>query len=305
MELGGVDLITSANPFPLLEDKNDLSLVSFHQHPRVSIILPNDLKRAGWEVMLEDCFFRANVRRVREFVASHHGRLNGYSERSDNFCTSDVVITSDTAMQYDTQEQNCPRHARGLLGRRDGHLRLVARAQGGYEIQANRTLPTRPWPAEFERTRIEARLRPRSRWNLAASNARWHFSKWRRLNSRNIMCGGETVGHPRNKPPGIDQEPVASTFSRREGRRKCRRAGEEDRRAHCRRSPHTMTSPTRERRDGRLGCPAQRGQASTWAARYGRSIGTGYAKEGLRSTDRARGGPTMAVGPGKRGETTW
>lgn len=151
--LGGVHLMTFATPYPLFQDTNNLSLVTFLHHAQVSIILPGDLERAAWEAMLEDYSFQTHLRQVRVFIASHHGRVNGYFERIFDFCTPDIVIISDTAIQYDTQEQEYARHARGLFvnggperrytltTRRDGHLRLVTRAQGGYEIQTNVTLP--------------------------------------------------------------------------------------------------------------------------------------------------------------------
>ncbi len=148
--LGGVELTTFSLPYPQFQDTNNLSLVAFVHHPSVSLVLPGDLEKEGWRIMLADRLFREHLRRVRVFVASHHGRENGYLPEVFNHCTPDIVVISDTAIQHDTQENCYAQHARGitmdgtnrrvLTTRRDGHITITTHALG-YQVATHRALP--------------------------------------------------------------------------------------------------------------------------------------------------------------------
>lgn len=139
--------------FPRFADTNNLSLVTFIHQGAASIILPGDLEKAGWQALLANPEFLAHLRRVNIFVASHHGRANGYLPDVFDHCTPDIVIISDTAMQYDTQENSYAQHARGLswnngmttryvlTTRRDGNITITNTAASGYHITARRELP--------------------------------------------------------------------------------------------------------------------------------------------------------------------
>jgi beta-lactamase superfamily II metal-dependent hydrolase len=135
-------------PYPTFTDTNNLSLVLFlHCRPGFSIVFPGDLERAGWLHLLEDAAFRSNLNQVNIFIASHHGRQSGYVPEVFNFCKPDVVVISDSEMQYDTQEHCYGQHARGinwnetetrhvLSTRQDGSLTITNRP-GGFYIQAS------------------------------------------------------------------------------------------------------------------------------------------------------------------------
>jgi beta-lactamase superfamily II metal-dependent hydrolase len=146
IDLGDTRIETFSNPYPLFQDTNNLSLVTFIHHPRVSIVIPGDVEKQGWMNLLNDPRFVANLRQVDVFVASHHGRANGYCE--DIFvtkpfgiplCVPEIVIISDTYMQFDTQEHNYAKHATGIRWS-DGTVRkvLTTRKDGNITIDTNR-----------------------------------------------------------------------------------------------------------------------------------------------------------------------
>ncbi len=141
-----VELVTFYNRYPTFQDTNNLSVVSFIHHApsSTSIVIPGDLERPGWEALLATPAFQEQLRRVNIFVASHHGRENGYAEAVFNYCTPDIVIISDTAIQHDTQTNRYAQHARGLrwnngastryviTTRSDGNITITTRARGYY-----------------------------------------------------------------------------------------------------------------------------------------------------------------------------
>ncbi len=149
--LTGIELATFSNPYPRFQDTNNLSLVAFVHHRDVSVVLPGDLETAGWEALLEQPAFRDHLARVKVFVTSHHGRSNGYCARVFEHCEPAIFVTSDTNKQYGTQEQRYDQHARGLrwddggtrrslTTRRDGHIRIATKLEGGYRVTTNATL---------------------------------------------------------------------------------------------------------------------------------------------------------------------
>lgn len=146
-DLMGVDIQTFWNPYPEFQDTNNLSLVSFIHHDQMSIIVPGDMERAGWQWLLQDPRFVENLERVDIFVASHHGRENGYMEEIFDYCYPDIVIISDTIIQFDTQEHNYARHSQGVLWnggperryvlttRSDGNITAFSNERGGFDIR--------------------------------------------------------------------------------------------------------------------------------------------------------------------------
>lgn len=146
-----VEFATFYNHYPSFQDTNNLSVVSFIHHTATGtgIVLPGDIERPGWEALLADAQFRAHLGRVNIFVASHHGRENGYAERVFDYCSPDIVIVSDTAIQHDTQTNRYARHARGIswdngastryvvTTRRDGDI-LITTSAHGYHIATQR-----------------------------------------------------------------------------------------------------------------------------------------------------------------------
>jgi beta-lactamase superfamily II metal-dependent hydrolase len=67
-------------------DENNLSLVIFVRCGAHKIIFPGDIERDGWPQLLRNQSFRNELLGVNVFVASHHGRRNGYCEEVMRLC---------------------------------------------------------------------------------------------------------------------------------------------------------------------------------------------------------------------------
>jgi beta-lactamase superfamily II metal-dependent hydrolase len=152
-DFAGVTFQHFHNPYPTFTDTNNLSLVTFVDYVGLRIVIPGDLECDGWLALLRDPNFRAALAGVDIFVASHHGRESGYCKEAMALCTPGVVIISDTAIQYNTQNDCYAQHASGLnwsdgstrkvlTTRCDGHITISkAPGQSGYSIQTRKGVP--------------------------------------------------------------------------------------------------------------------------------------------------------------------
>ena len=113
-DCGGLTYSAYCNGYPQFTDTNNLSLVLFLRYKGISIVFPGDLEKAGWITLLENPAFCDNLRRVNICVASHLGRESGYAKEIFNYCTPAVVVISDEAIKYETQEDSYAQHARGI-----------------------------------------------------------------------------------------------------------------------------------------------------------------------------------------------
>ena len=117
------------------KDTNNCSLVTFLSCNGTNFVFPGDLEYEGWEKLLLNPEFRDELKRVHYFVASHHGRKNGYCKKVFDYCEPLAVIFSDSNITYATQEmagiygQHCPRgvtfrhqHRNVLSTRKDGDI---------------------------------------------------------------------------------------------------------------------------------------------------------------------------------------
>jgi beta-lactamase superfamily II metal-dependent hydrolase len=143
-----VEFKVFCNQYPEFTDTNNLSLVLFLHYPGLSIVFPGDIEKAGWKTLLQNVDFRAHLKRVNIFIASHHGRDNGYVPEVFDYCKPDIIVISDEAVQYSTQDHSYTQHARGitwnqtdvrkvLTTRKDGMLTITSR-QPGYFINASK-----------------------------------------------------------------------------------------------------------------------------------------------------------------------
>lgn len=117
-------------------DLNNLSLVTFLHYGNLHVIFPGDLETKGWKVLLTNRRFRAELGGVNVFVASHHGRENGFCAEVFDYCSPEIVIVSDGAVQYSSQQASWRYNqiASGVIigsvrrkvltTRRDGTIRL-------------------------------------------------------------------------------------------------------------------------------------------------------------------------------------
>ncbi|MEM8610642.1 MAG: hypothetical protein AAGF93_01395 [Cyanobacteria bacterium P01_H01_bin.105] len=107
------------------DDTNNISLVTFLNCNETVFVIPGDLEKAGWEKLLKNASFRSELAKVNYFIASHHGRENGYCEEVFNYCTPKLVIMSDGPKRYATQEMvsTYTKHASGV--KINGKMRYV------------------------------------------------------------------------------------------------------------------------------------------------------------------------------------
>src|SRR5262249_47735755 len=120
---------------------------TFVHYREIRIVFPGDLTAAGWRAFLPTQRFRALLAQTNIFVASHHGRMDGYCPEVFDVCRPEVIICSDKSVMHDTQTVNYSQHARGitwngsdtrhcLTTRKDGNLTITPTAAGGFWIQA-------------------------------------------------------------------------------------------------------------------------------------------------------------------------
>lgn len=84
---------------------NNLSLVLFVQYGGFRIAFTGDMEAAGWrELLLRYPGLAQDLRGTCIFVAPHHGRVSGCSEEVFAVCRPELVIMSDAARQYETQD---------------------------------------------------------------------------------------------------------------------------------------------------------------------------------------------------------
>jgi beta-lactamase superfamily II metal-dependent hydrolase len=147
---------------PGAENKtNDLSLAVIAQFGPFKILFAGDLEVAGWRRLLTIPAFREDVQGVSVFVASHHGRESGCCTELFDLLRPQLVIISDDARQYDSQDTDAWYRTRctGALfvtrerryvatTRKDGSMRIDVTADGRWTIQR---VTVRDWPCKTTR----------------------------------------------------------------------------------------------------------------------------------------------------------
>lgn len=132
-EFPGVEFQVFSNPYgPTFQDTNNISLVTSLKAESSHVLIPGDLELAGWQALLADDSFLTELRSVNVFVASHHGRESGYCEDVFKYCHPDVVIFSDSPVQYATQEMadTYAKHASGVQFKWETRYVLSTRKDG-------------------------------------------------------------------------------------------------------------------------------------------------------------------------------
>lgn len=111
-----VEFSTYWNTFDEFEDTNNCSLVTFLNCNGLKYVIPGDIEKAGWMKLLERRSFQNELRDVKVFVASHHGRESGYCEEVFDLCSPSVVVVSDDRIEYATQEMTAKyaKHCSGI-----------------------------------------------------------------------------------------------------------------------------------------------------------------------------------------------
>ena len=127
------------NSYPEFTDTNNLSVVAFVYYDGMGIVVPGDLETAGWLKLLENNHFCLNLSRTNIFVASHHGRANGYCKEVFDYCSPDIVIISDKEVVHETQKNTYANHASGVPWN-DGSTRYVLTTRSDGDITIGKQL---------------------------------------------------------------------------------------------------------------------------------------------------------------------
>ncbi len=148
-DFGGLSIKTFCNRYPTdFEDENNLSLLTILEWPTFKIVFPGDLEVAGWRRLLQRSEVRAALQDTTVLVASHHGRMNGYTEEifSRTGMQPAAIVVSDSGIDYETQKTGplYRRHARGFDLNGERRRVLTTRRDGRitFEITSGTTLVT-------------------------------------------------------------------------------------------------------------------------------------------------------------------
>ena len=129
----GVETAAFANSFSESpNDTNNCSLVTFLSCNGTNFVFPGDLECEGWEKLLRKPDFCGQLKDVDYFVASHHGRENGYCKKVFDYCEPRAVIFSDSNIKYATQEMAAAyrQHCSGVSFKGENRQVLSTRKDG-------------------------------------------------------------------------------------------------------------------------------------------------------------------------------
>ncbi|MDP8213431.1 MAG: hypothetical protein P9X22_09140 [Candidatus Zapsychrus exili] len=120
------------NSYPDFLDTNNLSLVTFIECDGLTVIFPGDLEKEGWLKLLMNNAFCNHLAKVDIFIASHHGREDGYCREVFDYCHPEIVVISDKEIVHETQKNIYASHAKGVLwgGGPDKRYVLTTRSDG-------------------------------------------------------------------------------------------------------------------------------------------------------------------------------
>ena len=97
-------------------ETNHLSQMIFIQYGQTTVCIPGDLEDRSWELMLKKPKVCDWLRKTTVFVASHHGRENGYHSGVFDYCKPHCIIMSDKAIMHETQGDMSSVYAKHVNG---------------------------------------------------------------------------------------------------------------------------------------------------------------------------------------------
>lgn len=145
-DYSGIEFEVFQNDYPAFTDTNNLSLLTIMEYDGFGIAFTGDLEVGGWDALLENPRVRHKLSMVNVFIASHHGRVNGYNPRVFEYCSPDIVVISDKEIVHETQKNTYANHASGLnwnggpekryvlTTRSDGHIEISKKVGQGYHV---------------------------------------------------------------------------------------------------------------------------------------------------------------------------
>ncbi len=121
-------------------DTNNLSQVIFLKQHGTVVCISGDMEEKGWLAMLNTHpEIKEWIKSTKVFIASHHGRSNGFCSDVFSLCRPECIIISDKGIIHDTQKDMASvygkcvadpginmnnRNRKVLTTRDDGHLWL-------------------------------------------------------------------------------------------------------------------------------------------------------------------------------------
>ena len=118
-------------------DTNKLSQLVFVSFNNTVVCIPGDLTTPAWEKLLQLNDVKTLLGRTNIFIASHHGREDGYCKDVFTHCKPEVIILSDKDIIHETQKGQTQLYSTHVMGegvnlnstnrktlttRSDGHL---------------------------------------------------------------------------------------------------------------------------------------------------------------------------------------
>ncbi|HNX88457.1 MAG TPA: hypothetical protein PK664_02460 [Paludibacteraceae bacterium] len=97
-------------------DTNKLSQIVFVTFKDVRICIPGDLTSDAWEKILKKANVIDYLKGTKIFIASHHGREDGFNENVFKYCKPEVIILSDKDIIHKTQEGQTQTYAGMVQG---------------------------------------------------------------------------------------------------------------------------------------------------------------------------------------------
>ena len=97
-------------------DTNKLSQMVFLTYNGIKICIPGDLTSPAWDKHLLNPLVLNHLQQTVVFIASHHGREDGYNEKIFEYCKPECIILSDAYIKHDTQQGMAQLYASKVSG---------------------------------------------------------------------------------------------------------------------------------------------------------------------------------------------
>lgn len=122
---------------PKLKSTNNFSQVIFIKFNEAIVCIPGDIEKEAWDLLMRyNQEMVSLLKQTKIFIASHHGRRNGYNPNVLKLCDNlECVIISDKSIQHETQEGMVPIyekyvHGKGIFFKGKGRKVLTTRNDG-------------------------------------------------------------------------------------------------------------------------------------------------------------------------------
>lgn len=96
---------------------NNLSQIVFIEQHGTVVCISGDLEEGGWKLLLEkEPVIKTWLARTNIFIASHHGRDNGYYPAVFSHCKPECIVISDKGIMHDTQRDMSAVYGNHVVG---------------------------------------------------------------------------------------------------------------------------------------------------------------------------------------------